>query len=102
MRRHISSGGCPAHPNTPSPPALETAATSSGGVGVLPLVDPMPARKIGYSMPRSAQIGVLSKDINVSLKRRARCALANDGCPRRKQRHHLRRQHFDCVQEILN
>jgi hypothetical protein len=53
MRRSISSRGIPLAPSTPQPPASETATTSSG-----PAENPKPTKKIGYSMPRSAHIGV--------------------------------------------
>ena len=49
------SGESAAAPMTPRPPALDTAATS-GAIET----PPMPARKMGYSMPKRSQIGVLS------------------------------------------
>jgi len=50
-----SSGESAAAPMTPRPPALDTAATS-GAIET----PPMPARKMGYSMPKKSQIGVFS------------------------------------------
>src|SRR2546423_12234012 len=49
----ISSGGIPLTPSTPNPPALDTAAASSGPAAV-----PMPAEKMGNRMPSSTQSGV--------------------------------------------
>src|SRR5205823_8681903 len=51
----IASGRKADAPITPKPPALETAAARSGPAAV-----PMPAQKIGYSIPRSRQMGVRS------------------------------------------
>jgi hypothetical protein len=46
ISRRISAGSRPLMPRTPKPPAFETAETNSGPAAV-----PMPADKIGYSMP---------------------------------------------------
>src|SRR5207248_1612017 len=57
--RPISAGMASARnddaPTTPNPPAFETAAARSGPAAV-----PMPAQKIGYSIPNSRQRGVWS------------------------------------------
>ena len=44
-----------AAPRTPSPPAFDTAAASAGT-----LAPPIPARRIGYSIPRISQMRLLS------------------------------------------
>ncbi len=59
MRRRISSGGTSVSPVTPSPPALDTAATSSGGA-TAPCIPPIPASRIGYLMPSRSHSGVWS------------------------------------------
>ena len=55
MRATISSAGSPAAPVIPSPPAFVTAAASSAVA-----IDPVPAPKIGSSMPISSQTRVRS------------------------------------------
>src|SRR5690349_7045778 len=52
-----SSGERFAAPMIPRPPAFETAATS-GAIDT----PPMPARRIGYSIPRRSQSGVRSRE----------------------------------------
>src|SRR4051794_9090456 len=59
--RSRSRSGCRGLPPTmPSPPALDTAATSAGGVVEPRLSQPMPAWMIGCSMFRRSQSGVRS------------------------------------------
>ena len=57
LTRRISSricpGDAPTMPRVPNPPASETAAHTSAYA-----TWPMPARKIGYSIPNRSQIGV--------------------------------------------
>ena len=62
----ISSGVRPEPPMHPMPPASDTAATNSAGVA-LPR-EPMPARRIGYSIPRMSHSGVLKTGLNMGLK----------------------------------
>ncbi len=54
MRATIASAGSPAAPVMPSPPALVTAAASSGVA-----IEPVPAPTIGSAIPISSQNGVL-------------------------------------------
>jgi hypothetical protein len=55
MRVRTTSGDTPLTPRTPKPPASETAATRS-----TPATDPIPAERIGTSIPSSSQSGVRS------------------------------------------
>ena len=56
----ISSGEYATPPITPSPPAFDTAATSSAVAtgSPVPATGPMPADRIGNSMPRRSQSSV--------------------------------------------
>lgn len=58
MRACTPSGDAPLTPRTPKPPASETAATNSG-----PATDPIPAERIGTSIPSTSQSGVRSATI---------------------------------------
>ena len=53
MYLRVVSGAPEPQPSTPSPPALDTAATSFGSA-----TRPMPAFMIGYLMPKSSVIAV--------------------------------------------
>ena len=55
MRSWMPSGDAPLTPRTPKPPASETAATRSG-----PATDPIPAERIGTSIPSLSQSCVRS------------------------------------------
>ena len=62
----ISSGVRPEPPMQPMPPASEIAATSSAGVA-LPR-EPMPARRIGYSIPKISHSAVFNRGRGMIIK----------------------------------